>query len=338
MDVSRTSLALACCACCFVLSTAGHGQSQVASNAGHRLTVWQDGEWVSVRGDIRDIQGSILVFEPAGQFNLKSLPLSTIKSFTFTSNANYARGVSSFGTKNYRAAEQHFEKAVQAEGRDWAKLEILIRIAESMVADNRRKDSIAIFQQIYRMAPDSRLLGQLPLVWDADLPAKERLVLPADRMTTADEVTRLAIASCYLHDEDYQSRAKAVLKKLRTVSKSPAIAHLATAQLWRLSLLDKTDTVLMLTDVWEKQWHRMPASVRSGPGYVLGRCLQQQNEFDRAALVLLWSPYVKVNDFAIAAASLKSAAACLDAAGRKSESDSVFRELVQRFADQSSAK
>lgn len=336
--MSRTTIALALCIwwanhCCD-----GFAQSQLKSTKWHELTLWRDGEWATLVGEIRDIKGSVMLFEPSGGFGVKSVPLSAIRTFTFKSDADYARGVSSFRTKNYSAAQRHFEKALQTEARDWARPEIMVRIAESMIADNRRAESLALFQQIYRLAPDSRLLGQLPLVWDADLPAAERLKLPADRLTTADDVLRLAIASCVLPDPEFRSRATAVLKKLRATSKSPAIAQLATAQLWRLSLLDTTETEQMLTDVWEQQWERMPASIRSGPGYVLGRCLQQQNEFDRAALVLLWSPFVGINDRAIAAASLKAAVACLDSAGQKTESDIVFRRLVQEFSDQSSAK
>lgn len=300
--------------------------------------MWKDGQWKAVQGDIRDINGASLLFEPAGELSVKAIPFSSIRAFTFTSDPAYARGMSSFGTKNYRAAQQHFEKALESESRDWAKAEILAQIAASMIADNRRADSLPAFQQIFRLAQNSRLLGMLPLVWDERLPESERLVLPVDRLTTADEISRVAIASCVLHDAEQQLRAVQVLKKLRTTSESLVISQLATAQLWRLSLLDTTDTVQMLTGVWDKQWRRMPASVRPGPGYVLGRCLQQQNEFDRAALVLLWSPFVQINDRAIAAASLKSGAECLQAAGRKSEADSVFRELIENFADQSAAR
>lgn len=300
--------------------------------------MWQDGQWATVRGEIRDINGAALLFESAGELSVKSLPFSSIRAFTFTADADYARGVSSFGTKNYRSAQRYFEKALQSEGRDWAKREILGRIAEAMIADNRREDSLPVFQQIYRLAKDSRLLGGLPLVWDEGLPEVERLKLPVERLTTADDISRLAIASCVLHVPEQQLRAVGVLKKLRATSKSPTISQLATAQLWRLSLLDATETVQMLTDVWEEQWRRMPTLARSGPGYVLGRCLQQQNEFDRAALVLLWSPYVQVNDRAIAAASLEHASQCLFSAGRKTEADAVFRELIQNFADQSAGR
>ena len=335
--MSKSSLVL--CVWCFALNVGGiFGQSLSAHATSHSLTIWKDDDWATIEGQVRSISGSALVFEQAGAFGVKSIPFSLIRKFTFTSDPDFARGTSSFGTKNFEPAQRHFEKALESEGRAWAKPEILVRIAESMIADNRRHDAIGVFEQISRLAPDSRLLGRLPLVWDERLPETERLKLPVDQLTTGSDVRRLAIASSVLHNPRHQRRAISVLKKLKVVSDSSAISHLATAQLWRLGLLDTTETVQMLTDVWEKQWRRMPGSVRSGPGYVLGRCLQRQNEFNRAALVLLWSPYVQFHDRSLAAAGLRSAADCLTAAGRKSEAESVYRELLLKFSDQSSSK
>ncbi|MEP3481828.1 MAG: hypothetical protein ABJZ55_21475 [Fuerstiella sp.] len=335
--MSRASLVVCTLLCLFAFDAAC-GQAQPATTNRHTLTVWADGEWATVEGQIRDIKGSSLLFEPAGELSVKAMPFSSIRSIWFTSDPDFARGVSSFGTKNYRAAQRHFDKALQSEGRDWAKLEMMNWMARAMIADNRRAESIPLFQQIQKMDPDSRLLADLPLVWDERLPEIERLKLSPRGLTTADEISRLAIASCVLHDPEFQLRATNALKKLRATSKSSVVSQLAAAQLWRLSLWDTTETVQMLTDVWEEQWRRMPAMVRAGPGHVLGRCLQQQNEFDGAALVLLWSPFVRVNDRAIAASSLKLASQCLASAGRQADSESVFRELIQGFSGQSAAK
>lgn len=335
--MSRASLVVCSLLWLFVVKV-NVGQAQSAVGGWHTLTVWSDGQWETRRGQIRDIKGLSLLFEPAGELGVKSISFSSIRSISFTSDPDFARGVSSFGTKNYGPAQRHFEKALQSEGRDWAKLEIMNRIALAMIADNRRAESLPLFQQIQKVDPDSRLLGNLPLVWDERLPEIERLKLSTRGLTTADEINRLAIASCVLHDSEFQLRATSVLKKLRATSKSSVVSQLATAQLWRLSLFDTTETVQMLTDVWEQQWQRMPAMVRPGAGYVLGRCLQQQNQFDRAALVLLWSPFVQVNDRAIAASSLKVASQCLASGGKQADSESVYRQLIQGFADQSAAK
>lgn len=336
--MSRLTIATALMMCFPAASVATAQKSSVRDSAWHKVTIRKDGNWVELRGTVRNIQGSTLQFESSGGLQIQSMDLQSIKHFTFTANQDSARGVTELETKNYRSAEQYFQSALQEESRDWAKAEILAQLAKALISDNRRNETLPLFQQIYKLDPASRLLGQIPLVWEESLPEQERLTLPANRLSTGNVVTRLAVASCVLHDPEYQLRAARVLKGLRLESRSPAVAQLAAGQLWRLSLLTDDDSTPILTDAWQGQWNQMPASTRPGPGLALGRCLQQLHLYDQAALVLLFSPLVQVNDPAVAASSLNRATQCLTAAGRRSESDTVYRELITRFPQSSVAR
>lgn len=333
LTVATNLLLLVC-----IGTPSGYPQESARKNsAWDTVTLLNNEHWVTREGTVKDVRGSTLLFESRGGVQIQTLSFRDVRAFTFTANPDFIRGVSEFKKDNFQAASQYFSSAFESESRDWAKAEILARQAVAMVCDGQRNESVSWFQKLYQLDPSSRLLGHLPLVWDETLPPEERLTLSAKRLSTGDEVTRLAVASCVLHDPDYQRRAAQVLKRLRSDSKSSVLSQLASAQLWRLGLLSDDDSVPMLVDVWNVQWNRMLATTRPGPGLVLGRCLQQQHLYERAALVLLWSPLVHTSDPAVAAASLNLASDCLMASGQKAEAETVYRELLSRFPRSSAA-
>lgn len=314
----------------------GKAPSSPVSQSDHSLMVWQNGGWQVRRGQILKIRGDGLQFHEKDVFTVKTYNFADVKSFEFGANAAYIKGQAASRAKRYEEAERWFEKSLDSESRDWAQAEILAQLASVLIADQRPAEAIPLFQKIRMIDDNSRHLGALPLIWDARLPAAYQVPLSKDQQLVVDEISRLVIASRELSDEKRQVRAKQTLQALKTSSKSLVLSQLADAQLWRLHLLN-ADSGSMLTDVWRSQWERMGPVSRSGPGYVLGRCLQKEHRYDDAAIVLLWSPLVQQGNRVVKALSLKAAAENLQKSGRIAEARRVAQTLIEGYPDLAAA-
>ena len=75
----------------------------------------------------------------------------------------------------------------------------------------------------------------------------------------------------------------------------------------------------------------MPAGLRAGPMYLLGRAASLASDSEQAAADWLWLPLVYNDDEYLAARACLEAADALSRLGRATEAETLYRELVERY-------
>lgn len=145
------------------------------------------------------------------------------------------------------------------------------------------------------------------------------------------DAARLLGASLLLDDATNGDSAAQELQVLQR-STDDRVRSLAQAQSWRLKLraLEVGDLEL---NRWETRIHDMPASLRGGPSYLLGRGRTMRREHDRAATALLWTSLMDDGDARLAARAGVEAAQSLKRLGQSDDARRLLQEIARRFPD-----
>jgi len=192
------------------------------------------------------------------------------------------------------------------------------------------------FQAIIAGDPQSRHYRMIPLVWSPQL-VQESQIQPAYELLTHGNVyLRFTAASVLLEEPSFGALAQAEMGKLKR-STDPRVAYLAAAQLWRLSIAQR-DVSAFGIERWRKEIQGLPAELRGGPYFLLGRGLQLKLLREDAALTMLRVPILFDHDRELAALASLEAATALQQHGRVVDAEILFRELITRFDGTSAAK
>ena len=84
---------------------------------------------------------------------------------------------------------------------------------------------------------------------------------------------------------------------------------------------------------WEELVEQMPAELRAGPYFVVGRAWAQRGHHEQAALTFLRVPLVYPHMRSLAAAALRLSAIELNRANQPEEAATLYREFLRDFAD-----
>jgi len=275
---------------------------------------------------VRTRTGSVVKDYPASQ---------VVQVQTYQTPAQLA-GLKLFSTGQVVEAQDKFREALKDENRAWVRREILSLLIRCALHQNNQATAGTRFLALLRSESDTRFFHLIPLVWSPTelSPAMENQAKLW--LSDSDATARLLGASFLLKHGEYGVVAEAELKQL-SADIDRRVHRLARAQLWRVRLVSENFNNLEPAR-WKNRIESMPAELRGGPYYILGRAYRQLGEHDRAAAAFLWLPCVYSQNHNLAARACLEAADSLSQIGQRDAAITLYLEVTERFSKTSYAQ
>lgn len=300
-------------------------------NAADRVTLRppNSGGLVTVTGEIVDYTDETLTIRTSGGGPAQVVSTSEVAGVETYRSPAHLQGLEHHRRGEIDAAVQAYEKALETEGRAWMRREVLAELVKSHVRQGDLGKAAARFVQIAEVEPHHRHWGVAPLLW-APEPTPPILQAAARRwLVSSSDAVRLVGAGLSLDDTASRVAAVSELKRLERGS-DRYLGSLAQALLWSANLQTKPASVEELRR-WQREIERMPASIRGGPWYVLGRMHLHRNEPEEASAAFLKVFLVHTVDEELAAKSGLEAGLALERVNRHEEGRLVLAELIERY-------
>ena len=228
-------------------------------------------------------------------------------------------------------ATRALQTALVAEKRAWVRREILASLIRCSLRTGDRASAGTRFLKLLESDPTTRQFGLIPLVWAAESVSGAAKSQARDWLKQESDAARLLGASLLLDDGATGDTAAQELQTLQRCT-DERVRLLAQAQSWRLKLRALEIGDLELSR-WETRVHEMPAKLRGGPSYLLGRGWAMRREHDRAATSLLWTALMDDGDARLAARAGVEAAESLNRLGHPDDARRLLQEIATRFPD-----
>lgn len=312
-----------------------HGQgtdADVADVSPDSATIsTQNGGKITLHGRIVDYNGKYLRFKLPNQRSIQIYETSAVIKVETPHTRDHIRGSELFRAGKIAEADQILAKAVENEARAWVQREInAMRIRCAVHQDDLLTAGMR-FIELTRRDPNTIHFNLIPLVWSPREFRDSWQQYAKVWLSDDSDVARLIGASFMLDSQSLRPFAEAELRRLSIVPHMK-ISSLARAQRWRTKL---TAATLSESEVkgWATQIKSMPADVRGGPYYLLGRGLIRQQHFERGAAAMLWVPLVYSEDHHLAARASVEAAQALQRVGQSAHARRLYEEATTRFSD-----
>ncbi|MFM9963456.1 MAG: tetratricopeptide repeat protein [Planctomycetaceae bacterium] len=229
-------------------------------------------------------------------------------------------------------AARALQSALIVEKRGWVQREILASLIRCSIQSGDRASAGTRFLKLLESDRTTRHFGLIPLVWASEQVSSAAKSQAQVWLTMQESDTaRLLGASLLLDDASLGDTAAEELQKLQRGT-DDRIRSLAQAQSWRLKL-----RALEIGDIelnrWDVRIRELPAPLRGGPSYLLGRGWSMRREHDRAATSLLWVTLMDDSDPRLAARAGVEAAESLKRLGQSDDARRLLQEIATRFPD-----
>jgi hypothetical protein len=292
----------------------------------------ETGRRQALTGVIEDLVGDRVLLRRGGAGRVDTIRLREIETLQFLKSPLFDDGLKLMRAGKWQSAVDLLDQASIAEPRQWVKREIDAEAARGDFALRRFEQVIVRVERIFERDPLTRHINLLPLVWDERMPEAERFTVAPAELAAQSPIRRLCAASASLHLPEFRGPAESALAELRT-SGLPGIQELATAQLWRLPILDDLPLRPGKLQLWVNRADSFDFWLRGGPLAVIGRLQLRGHDYDSAANSLLWFPVMQGTDRGLAAACQVQAAIAARQSGRPDEAQRLLNEARLRFPD-----
>lgn len=291
----------------------------------------KNGGKITLHGRIVDYNGKYLRFKMANQNAIQVYETPVVIKVETPHTQDHMRASQLFRAGKIVEADQAFATAAQNEARAWVQREInAMRIRCAIQQDDLLTASMR-FIDLTRRDPNTIHFNLIPLVWSPRELRDSWQQYAKVWLAEDSDIARLIGASFMLDSQSLRPFAEAELRRLSIVPHMK-ISSLARAQRWRSKLKSASLTESEVKS-WATQIKSMPADVRGGPYYLLGRGLIRQQHFERGAAALLWVPLVHSEDHHLAARACVEAAKALQRVGQTDHARRLYEEATTRFAD-----
>ena len=287
-------------------------------------------------GSIRDFNSDWLYYQPKAGKETQRIKNSEVVSVTTSRVSAHQRAIDLIKSKRFAEAETEAEAALSSEKRAWVRREILALMIKSQVAQGKYESAGDVFLALIGSQSRNRFVSRAPLAWaplvlDPNLKSKALVWLSSDQPWA-----RLLGASLLLDDPVEGGSARDAMETLASNS-DRRLSLLAEAQTWRIELAKAVPSDYRMLD-WQAQADRMPAELRGGAMYLIGRAHSLRHEHDRAAIAFLWVPLVYGEDELLSARAMLDAADSLVENGQRRGAERLYRELITRYSQTSFAR
>jgi hypothetical protein len=293
---------------------------------GTRGSLWKPWKRSENFGRILHIDSKELLLElDTGQESSSSssigqirIPADQIEAIHVAWRGEDTRGfVELFDRRRYREFIQALRTTDLSGIPQWQQLLLLGKVVQAVEAVQGPTAAAEPFLKMSEAAPDF-LFASIPLCWTVSEVDPGFLEKCRQWVDSPDEAARLIGASWQLNRGQSQTAA-AVLNRLKSSSR-PAIAQLATAQLWRL--VPPPDTMNQLSR-WIEYRDRLLPPLALGPSVFLVDRLTRIGQVDLAVGQSLWIATMDPAEKESAIRALKIAGDLVAASGNREESSKI---------------
>jgi len=311
--------------CCCLTSIAA------AQSARDKVTLLdpKTGSQTRLRCTVLDHTGEYIRYKIREDGPVTVKPSSQVISIETAQTLPHIEALNAYSAGNTKEAISAFEKALKQESRSWVRRDILAMLIRCALRQGNRAQAGDRFLLIYASDNSTHHFKSIPLLWTTKPPSPELKTAAINWMKKSNPAAQLLAGSALLFDPKYQSSAKLDLQQLR-VHADPRVRNLAITQLWRLELPDGKVAGATL-DSWSDRIQAMPEDLRGGPYFLLGQGRKLRQEYDLAAVSLLWVPFVYDQDYQLSALACLNAADSLKSIGQEDEAAVLYGEVARRY-------
>ena len=248
------------------------------------------------------------------------IPLDQIIDFGTVKESTQVNAEQAFRHGDYRTAIDGYLEARKAEKRDWVKRQQTSVLVQAYVALGEQERACREFYALAESDPETPYLAGIPLPWYVDVTQSLGFQQLGEMwLDRPDYPACQLLSAALLLTTAHRVRAIEALQSLAK-SNNPSVAALATAQLWRVRMIEATSNEAAN---WEQQLDAMPEELRSGPHYLLGEVFARLDQPDSALThwlhVVIDTPDMRP----LARQSLQRAIEMLDQSGRDAEAETL---------------
>lgn len=301
------------------------------------ITLQQDnGSRIRVRCTILDYNGLTLTYRTRVNGPIKTLPIDEVVGLQTARVAAHRQAAELLERRQFAEAQKQLDQALQDEPRNWVRRDILALSVQAALAQGNYLQAGSRFLLLYESDPDTPRVDLFPLLWNLKAP-DETLVNEALRWQSLNKpAAKLLSASVLLTSALHQRAAVADLRAL-SVNADRRVQRLAQAQLWRLELLNDTESDSGIAN-WEFSLELLPEELRGGPHFVIAMGHRRRLRYAAAAEHFLWTGLIQNSNGDLAATALVDAAVCLQETGRPEGADTLLREVAAQYPDSRAAR
>ena len=282
-------------------------------------------------GKILDWSGDGIMLERIGG-RQQLIPPTRIADVQTPWTAKHVEGDRLFSQNDFQAALDNYRVAAREESRTWGKRKIFASCVNCYANLGQFDRAGEAFLAIVGNDPKTQHYNVIPLAW-ATPRQNTTLETHAQTWLNSNALPAKLIGASWLLSTRHRAAAITTLEQL-TTSSDARVVFLAIAQLWRTRVVTATaDDVAR----WRERIERMPRELRAGPHFIVGQALARLGQQQEAAIAFMRVRILFPQQRQLCAEALTQAARQLQSLGETKQAAELYREVLLKFVDTSSA-
>lgn len=284
-----------------------------------------------VSGLIEEYTGTQIRVRSVQDGSVREYPAAEVVHVETSYTQPHLQAQKLLGEGRAEAAVAELEAALKKETRAWVRREIIALAVRAALRMGDYSVAAGRYLALLKSDPTTRHFVLVPLVWAPEPLSAQTRNDATGWLTAAGDPARLIGASLLLDDAREGGAANAALREL-SVSSDDRIRQLARMQIWRREIAAGELTASQIARL-QQQIDELPAELRAGPMYLLGRAAAVRRDYELAAASLLWPPLCDDHDSRLAGRATLEASLALIKIGQRAEAEGLLVEVQQRFAE-----
>lgn len=274
-------------------------------------------------GVVLDYTGAELLLQHASG-RQERLPTSRVVHVEGAWSESHREANTRFAAGDFEAAEALYLQAFGEEMRPWAKRRVRAQLTWCYRYLEKPDRAVKAFVPIYREDSQTPYFMAIPLAWATSPPSPSLESQARSWMGDGNpSVARLVGASWSLSSAN---RGEA-LRTLQSLARDTdaRVVFLAEAQIWRTRVATADEQE---QERWQQRIQDMPAALRGGPLFVLGKALSRRKLPEQAALTFMKTALLYPAERDLSCHALLAAARELETIQRPQEATGLYREIL----------
>ncbi len=312
--------------CCITLCLFGAARTASADTVIY-ATGEKGNKRSTVHGTILDQTGEQTVVQRESGTE-QSIPTADVTELQFQRTATHEAADQLFAAGEYDEAIRSYLSAMGGEPRVWVRRMMVAHLVQAYAMRGQMDRAGRAFLELLQSDPTTHYFPTIPLAW-RPATGSPQLERQAEQWLAADEgPTASLIGASWLLSGSRRGEAIDRLRQL-AADRDPRIALLAQAQLWRTRIVTADPDEV---DRWETVVQRMPAELRGGPYFILGKGRSAVTQHEPAALAFLRVPILYERQRLLVPWALLSAGRELEKIDQAEQAVTLYQEVLREHA------
>jgi tetratricopeptide (TPR) repeat protein len=284
----------------------------------------ETGQQVNRKGRIVSWRGDTLQLE--ANSSTREIRSDWIIRVETTWDENYLLAQLLLNKRDLQSAMTALQAVIVDEPREWARHQAQAELIPLLVYHGQAQQAVEQFVRLIAEDPRTRFIGAIPLNWQGgEVPPALTATARQWRESQSPWLSLLG-ASWTMSGGDQPEAIKVMQRWSQDIE--PQIAHMASAQLWRLQQLNATPTEIAR---WERQWERIPSDLQAGPALMIAQAHLRQNQADQAFLWYMRIPILHNKHYQLSVSALQQAALILKNQQQIPAAQRLYQEIIRDF-------